>query len=245
MLRRVAQAVAVASVLLFVVTFVRLVNGDVPSSCIGSDCLHGTNRWVLAVPGSILLFVASVLTASFTKTGMGRPQGPRTWAEVDSGAAALAPVRPDPPPPTKRWTRSWRNIYGATAGGELLLAALFVYGGIAEPDSRGGAFFTAAILGSLGLGIGYAGWRMAGKDKLHETGLRGTARLLSVRQTGMWMNNNPVVVLDLAVSVGDKPTYEVRHRETVPAIAVGRLTQGDTFDVKVNAHNPSDLIVDW
>jgi hypothetical protein len=220
---------------------------DTPSSCYGSNCLRGENRWVLLMPGSIFLFVGGVIMASFAGRGLGRTIGPRSFDEVRSGAAAVLPRRTTTGParPVPRWTKAWRNAYGYTAAGELFLGGLFLVGGIKVPDARGGAFFTGGLLAAIGLLFGYLGWRMTGKDKLHETGLEGSARILSILQTGMFMNNNPVVVLDLAVTVPDEPTYEVRHREVVPQVALGRLTQGDTLEVRVDRRNPSDLIVLW
>jgi hypothetical protein len=59
------------------------------------------------------------------------------------------------------------------------------------------------------------------------------------------LNNNPVTVLDLSIRVDGHPAYEVRHRETVPQIAIGRLTNGETLPVRVNPDKPSDFIVAW
>jgi hypothetical protein len=37
----------------------------------------------------------------------------------------------------------------------------------------------------------------------------------------------------------------VRHRETVPQVLLGRLTDGSTLPVRVDPKDPSHLIVVW
>jgi hypothetical protein len=246
LLRRAGLVCIPVAVVLFAVTFLHLATSGASGSCYGSDCLRGEGRWDLLLPGSIFLFVGGLMMAAYSGRGLGRTQGPRSFDEVRTGATTLpAPSKTGTVRPVPRWTKAWRNAFGYTAAGELFLGVMFFVVGVKQPDGRGGAFFTGGVLGGIGLVFAWLGWRMAAKDALHETGLKGTARILSVRQTGMWMNNNPVVVLDLAVSVPDEPTYEVRHRETVPVVALGRLAQGDELDVRVDKRNPSDLIVLW
>jgi len=246
LLRRIGGVMVAVAVVLFAITFLHTMSYETPSACYGSDCLHGENRWVLLMPGSIFLFLGGVLLATFAGRGLGKTVGPRSFDEVRAGNATLPPpAKTGPSRPVPRWTRAWRNAFGYTAAGEIFLGTLFIIGGIKVPDARGGAFFTGGVLAGIGVLFAYIGWRMSGKDALHETGLKGKARILSILQTNMWLNNNPVVVLDLAVTVPNEPTYEVRHREVVPQVALGRLTQGDSLDVRVDKRNPSDLIVLW
>jgi hypothetical protein len=246
LLRRIGLALVAVSVVVFAVTFLHLATGNVPSSCSGHKCLEGENRWVLALPGSIFGFVGGVLMAAYAGKGYGRASGPRTFDEVRAGTYAVAehPEKANARP-VNRWTRAWRNVFGYTAAGELFLAALFFVVGSRVEDEAGGAYFTGTVLGGIGLVFAYVGWRAANKDRLHEEGIEGTARILSVTQSGLWMNNNPVIVLDLAVTLPNEPTYEVRHRETVPQVMLGALTQGGSLTVRVNPHNPSDFIVVW
>lgn len=246
-LRRFGLALVAVAVVLFTVTFFHLVTApDVPSSCYGADCLHGENRWVLALPGSILLFMSGVFTASFAGRGMGKTVGPRSFDEVRAGNTTLPAPAEARDRPVPAWTRTWRNAIGYTALGEIFLGSVFVIAGLkVHGEGSGGAYFTGGLLIAVGLVLAYASWRVHNKDRLHENGLAGTARILRMQQTGIWMNNNPLVVLDLDVSVPDEPTYQVRHREVVPQIALGRLTQGGSLQVRVDPHKPSDLIVLW
>lgn len=246
-LRRVGLVAVAIAVVMFAVTFFHLVTSpDIPSTCYGSDCLHGENRWVLALPGSIFLFMAGVFTAAFSGQGMGKTAGPASFDEVRAGHTTLPEDTPRRTRPVSRWTRTWRNALGYTALGELFLGSLFVVAGLkVHGEGSGGAYFTGGLLIALALVLGYVSWRVNGKDMLHETGLAGTARILRMTQTGIWMNNNPLVSLDMEVSLPNLPPYEVRHREVVPQVALGRLTQGDELQVRVNPHKPTDLIVLW
>ena len=245
MLRKIGIALVVVGVIGFTIAFIHVfTTDDIPSSCSGSACFHGENRWLLALPGSIFTFVGGVLMVAFGGRGYSKSSGPKTFDEVRAGTATSIPdssgFRSAP-----RWTRSWMNVYGWTAAGELFLATLFFIAGVVRSDARAGAWLTAAILGAVGLGLGYAGYRTAMKDRLHDIGLEGKATILSIEQTGMWINNNPVAVLKLRIQLDGYPPYEVRHRETVPAVAVGRLTSGDTLPVKVDPNRPSHYVIEW
>jgi hypothetical protein len=233
-IRKVCIALVAGSVVLFGVSFLEITTSN------------ASGAWGGALMGSVLGFVVGILGLQFAGQGMGRAQGPTSFSALDSGALAQ-PAPGDDVRPTRTWTRSWMNVYFWTAAGELFLASLFVIAGIAsgEPDGITGGLVTGGILGAVGLGLGYAGYRTWHKDRLHVTGLEGRATVVGIKQTGMWLNNNPVTVLDLRIKLDGHPEYEVRHRETVPQVAIGRLTNGMTLPVRVNPDNPSDFVIEW
>jgi hypothetical protein len=101
------------------------------------------------------------------------------------------------------------------------------------------------LLAAIGAFFLYLGWRAATKDRLHVTGVEGSARIAAIQQTGMFMNGNPYVRLDLEIDVPGHPRYEVRHGEIVPLVLLGRLTQGAALPVRVDGKNPSHLVVEW
>ncbi len=253
-MRKIGIWVTAASVIFFVIAFLELAFGRIPGSCGGSECFHGPGKWVFLFPASILSFVGGVLMLSFGGRGYGQTKGPSDFAQVDSGD--WAPGRTRSPsaartatataaPPARRWSKTWRNVYVWTGLGESGLALLFVLVGIGQPEARAGMFFTALILGAIGVIFLIIGYRAAMKDRLHLIGIAGQARILGLTQTGMWMNNNPYVRLDLEITVPGHPPYEVRHGEIVPQILLGRLTDGSTLPVKVDPNHPSHFVVEW
>lgn len=247
MLRKLGGVVIAASVVLFVVTFFHVITHETPSACYGGDCFKGENRWIVAMPGSILAFVAGVLLVSFAGRGYGRTRGPKSFADVDSGAYAPRKDRATAPAQvrTSTWSRAWRNAYGYTGAGELGLGLLFIIAGVMNPDDMSGGFLTGGILSAIGILFLWLGWRAAAKDRLHTTGVEGSAHIAGIEQTGMLMNNNPYVRLDLEIEMPGHPRYEVKHAEIVPLVMLSRLVLGATLPVKVDAQHPSHFVIQW
>ena len=239
------MVVTAASVVLFAYSFLRTATVDT-GSCSGSDCLQGDMRWAVLLAASVVAFVAGFLLISFGGRGYGRTTGPGSFGEVDSGNFAPGQrERSGDAPRPLRWSRTWRNVYLRTGAGEFGLALLFGIVAIGHPAVRSGFVTTAVILGGVGTILFALGWRAAQNDRLHDTGLDGEATILGVEQTGIWMNNNAYIRLDLAVSVAGHPPYEVKHGEIVPQVAIGRLTSGAPLPVKVDPDRPSHLLVEW
>jgi hypothetical protein len=246
MVRKLGFALIAASAVLFAYAFLRSA-GAGAGSCSGSDCLRGEARWGVILVGSVFAFVTGFLMVKFGGAGYGRTHGPGTFAEVDSGA--WAPRERGPAdvqaPPTRRWSKTWRNIYLLTGLFEVGLAALFALAPVVG-SARPSAFLpTAGILGGVGLIFLVLGWRAAQKDRLHDTGLDGEGTIAGIEQTGLWMNDQAYVRLDLVVRVPGHQPYEVKHGEIVPQVALGRLTSGETLPLKVDPERPSHLLVQW
>jgi hypothetical protein len=241
-LRKGGIVLAVAGVVFFVVGFFWLATTG-GSDCTGPNC-H-PKLWVL-LPGSVLAFVCGAVMASLGGRGYGHTRGPTTFADVDSGA--FAPGAHDEAATVRRpsrWSRSWRNVYLITGLSEIAFALMFAIAGIIAPEFRGTAILTGGLLALIGVPFLFVAYRAAAKDRLHETGIDGTARILGLTQTGVWMNNNPYVRLDLEVTVEGHPRYEIHHGEIVPQVLIGRLTKGTPLHIKVDPHHPSHIVVDW
>jgi hypothetical protein len=246
MVRKLGFALIAASAVLFAYAFLRTA-GAGSGSCSGSECLQGEARWGVILVGSVFAFVTGFLMVKFGGAGYGKTHGPDSFAEVDSGAWAPRQREPSDTPtrPPGRWSRAWRNIYLLTGLFEVGLAALFALATVLG-DARPSAFLpTAAILGAVGAIFLVLGWRAAQKDRLHETGLDGEGTIAGIEQTGMWMNDQAYVRLDLIVRVPGHQPYEVKHGEIVPQVALGRLTNGSTLRLKVDPERPSHLLVQW
>jgi hypothetical protein len=61
----------------------------------------------------------------------------------------------------------------------------------------------------------------------------------------MYVNERPMVRLQLNVNVPGRAPYVVQHSEVIPLIALGMITPGSSLPVVVDTVNPQKLVVDW
>ena len=80
-------------------------------------------------------------------------------------------------------------------------------------------------------------------EHLKANGRAGTAVISDIRQTGMWVNENPQVEMDLQVTVDGIPPYTTTHRQVIEQIAIPRFQPGQTVPVLVDPENPTSLLV--
>jgi hypothetical protein len=73
----------------------------------------------------------------------------------------------------------------------------------------------------------------------------GTATVVAVTDTGMLVNSDPVVMLDLSVTVDSRDAYAVRIRQIVGKLYVARLQPGATLPVVVDAQDPYQVTIQW
>lgn len=136
-----------------------------------------------------------------------------------------------------------------TAVFELILAGFFLFLGLLIPEVMFGFTLTAIFLGLVAVGLIFWGVRWRGREqearRITATGHEGRATVTGLKQTGMWINNNPVVSMDLMVEVPGRPPYPVTLSETVPQILLARLTSGMPLTVKVDRADPTKVVVDW
>jgi hypothetical protein len=85
------------------------------------------------------------------------------------------------------------------------------------------------------------------RERLEQTGVPGRARILSVREVSTDSDFPPEVDLVLAVTVAGRPRppYQVARHDTVPRLAVGRLTDGRPLPVLIDPAQPDQLVIDW
>ncbi len=130
---------------------------------------------------------------------------------------------------------------------ELVLAAGFwlILGSL--PEAGGAMQATAAILGGVGVVMLLAGllWMRsaAKKDRISSTGVAGTGQIMGLGQTGMTVNDQPQVELDLLVTIPGRSPYRVKVKEIVPLIMLNRL-QG-TLPVRVDPAEPNAVVIQW
>jgi hypothetical protein len=135
------------------------------------------------------------------------------------------------------------GIFFLVLGGAFVL----VLGGI--PYAGGGMLLTGGIFiivgGALAV-IGFMVNRGAGStDNLLATGVSGTATLTGVTQTGMYLNEQPRIKMDMLVQLPGQLPYAAEHSEFVPLILLSRVQPGATLPVRVNPAQPAKVVIDW
>lgn len=141
----------------------------------------------------------------------------------------------------------WLIIVGII---ELAVAALFVFLAVTLPSFIAfGMWLTAAILGVTGLVLILIGMRVrkssAATDEILSGGMAGTAQITGLTQTGMYLNEQPQVSMDLLINLPGRPPYPATRKEFVPLILLGRLTSGQPLPVRVDPADPQKVVIDW
>ena len=145
-----------------------------------------------------------------------------------------------------KYSRTWLIITGVilivTAGGMYLLVKDVPFAGAAIVP-------TSAILGVVGVAlivIGFIVGRRAGAvDQILATGTPGTAQVTGVTQTGMYLNEQPQMELQLMVTVPGRAPYPATHKSFVPLMLMSRVTSGQPLSVRVDPMDPQKVVVDW
>ncbi|GGM80452.1 hypothetical protein ACFFX1_48855 [Dactylosporangium sucinum] len=107
----------------------------------------------------------------------------------------------------------------------------------------GGALLLSGVIMVL-VGVRFLKKYAEGR-RLQENGVAGTAQVLQARQTGVLINNQPQVALDLRVTCPGHGTYDVRRKEVVPMLLLSRVTSGLPLTVLVDPQDREKLLVDW
>ena len=80
------------------------------------------------------------------------------------------------------------------------------------------------------------------KQRLEEAGVTATGEVVSVRDTGVTVNNNPRVALTLQVNPSDgSPPFEVSKKATVSRVSIPR--PGDAFMVRYDPDDPENFVI--
>ncbi|MEX2458554.1 MAG: hypothetical protein WD770_06170 [Actinomycetota bacterium] len=142
--------------------------------------------------------------------------------------------------------RTWLMI---TAVFELFLAAIFIVVGLAVPVLRGGFLLTGIILGVVGFGLLAWGAKMGAgikeAQRLRAVGMKGQGRIVNAGTTGTTLNDNPLMNLELEITIPGKTPYRVHHKTWVPLVMMGTMTMGVTLPVIVDPADPSKILIEW
>lgn len=141
------------------------------------------------------------------------------------------------------------NIFG-TVGNLLLLGALgcggaaIYFGG----EARGALIITGVSLLIPALimrGVGRRVGSITGiRPDFIDTGTRGTATVTRIGETGVTINNEPVLEFGLALDIPGSPAAtEIRQR--MPRFLLGAVLPGAQVDVVAHPGDPSRVAIDW
>ncbi|TMR99874.1 hypothetical protein [Nonomuraea basaltis] len=84
-----------------------------------------------------------------------------------------------------------------------------------------------------------------GNRDLLVNGVPATAAILSMSDTGMTVNDLPMVAFDLEVRREGAGAYRVAHRESMPRLLVGAILPGARLPVRVDPSDHNRLTIDW
>ena len=144
------------------------------------------------------------------------------------------------------YSRIWLFIIGIIF---VVLGAVFIVGLSGLPAAGGAMAMTGYIFAGVGvllIVIGLiVGRRAAAVDQILTTGTAGTAQVVGVTQTGMYLNEQPQLDLQLMVTLPGRAPYPARHKSFVPLMLMGRVTSGQPLAVRVDPADPQKIVVDW
>ena len=83
----------------------------------------------------------------------------------------------------------------------------------------------------------------AGSAALYSGGLAGSATIDGVSDTGMFVNEAPVLELDMTVTVPGREPYKAKHRQLVSHAALARFQPGAVMPVRVSPDDPQTLMI--
>jgi len=126
----------------------------------------------------------------------------------------------------------------------LILPVAFIIAGIMAPEGSTTWFFMAACF-LIGPGIMVALSVRGAKRRAHfdKVGIDGTAQILSLGETGVRINNQPQIAIQMRVFAGNIPPYDVVIKKVVSVVELPQLQPGVSVSVRVDPSNPQDVML--
>jgi hypothetical protein len=147
------------------------------------------------------------------------------------------------------WNRRPGRWLVFTGISEFVIAFGLVAVGLSIPEAATSMYITAGILALTGVGLllwGRAALRTyEHAQHLRTVGVPARASIVSMRQTGVTMNDQPQIELELSYEVPGRGTHTTSRKEYVPMMLLGVLTNGVPLPIKVNPDDPSDIAIEW
>ena len=80
--------------------------------------------------------------------------------------------------------------------------------------------------------------------QVRENGVPASAKVLEIWDTGVRLNNNPVVGFRLLVTLEDGTSYEAEAKNVVSVVHIPQVQPGAVLPVKVNLENQQLVALD-
>ena len=77
-------------------------------------------------------------------------------------------------------------------------------------------------------------------EQLMAVGTQGEATILALQDTGMMINNNPRVTLQMEVRMPNMAPYQIAKTMTVPLIRLSQVQTGSVVQVMVDMSDPTN-----
>ncbi len=77
-------------------------------------------------------------------------------------------------------------------------------------------------------------------EALMAVGTQGEATVLALQDTGMYINNNPRVLLQLEIHMPNMAPYQIAKTMTVPIIRLAQVQTGSIVQVMVDMSDPTN-----
>jgi hypothetical protein len=136
--------------------------------------------------------------------------------------------------------------------GRLLVAAALACVAVAvafNGEARMVFLIIGLSLGVIGFVFAFIGSRLgqvSGLDRgLKAVGVRGTATIASLGETGVTVNGSPVIEFGLDVDTSAHPPYSTTIRQRAPRLLLGAFLPGSTVTVLVDPADRQHLAIDW
>jgi hypothetical protein len=137
------------------------------------------------------------------------------------------------------------------------LGRLFVAGAVAcvavavafNGEARMAFFIVGLSIGVTGFVFAFIGSRLgrvSGLDRrLKAVGVRGSATITSVGETGVTVNGSPVIEFGLDVDSSAHTPYSATIRQRAPRLLLGAFLPGSTVTILVDPADRAHLAIDW
>jgi hypothetical protein len=126
---------------------------------------------------------------------------------------------------------SFLIVFGLT--NRAMRTAMSGFGEAAKAAGAGGLF---GMINDLAGG---------GNHDLVQNGVPADAVIVSMRDTGVTVNDQPMVAFDLEVHPVGGSAYRVAHRQAIPRLLVGAVLPGAHLSVFVDPNDGGRLLINW
>jgi hypothetical protein len=195
------------------------------------DCIEGAATggglmpWIVVIPLGVMVLGMAIIFPMQLRRG----RGSSVAAGRAGGTAAV-----------------WLIFVG------LIQLAMGAGAAVAESradGSSGGYFIAAAVMLPLGVALLLIGIVLAvksrGTRRIVESGIGGTGTVVSADETGVRVNEQPMLMFTLDIEALGVAPYRASSRSTVPFLAVSQLSQGMKLPVKIDPDNHQKVYIDW